>query len=97
MEHRKNLQQHDSDTPVIHKRLITVLWADLSLIHTFRRGNTKVELNSETLLEMTFILPTIRSSFNPRPSRKKKTSIKCTLKVRKLQISLNYSNLRELQ
>lgn len=71
MQHKKKLQQQDSDTPVIHKKLITVICTYYSLTYTFRQGDTKVKLNSETFLEI--ILPTIRSSLNPRLSRKKET------------------------
>lgn len=71
MQHIKHLQQQDSGTPVIHKKLIPVTCAYHSLIHAFTWADTKVELHSETFLEVIFILPTVRSSLNPRLSRKK--------------------------
>lgn len=55
MQHIKNLQQQGSDTAEIHKKLITVICAYHSSIHTFTWADTKAKLNSETLLEIIFI------------------------------------------
>lgn len=73
MQH--NLQQQDSDKPVTHRRLTTVICTYHSLIHAFRCGDTTVKLKSETFLEIIFILCTIRSSSNPRFYRKKETEM----------------------